>query len=140
MAETFAVKLVTPTGIVFEGQAEMVTAIGPLGEFGVLPNHINFVSSLVPSLLEVRKSENEAERWVISGGLAEVKDGAMTILANDAETPSQIDLAAAQSEEQQADKQISTMSAYEPGYAEIDEMLQLARARIRAASSGAPAH
>jgi F-type H+-transporting ATPase subunit epsilon len=140
MAETFAVKLVTPTGIVFEGQAEMVTAVGPLGEFGVLPNHINFVSSLVPSLLEVRKSENEAERWVISGGLAEVKDGAMTILANDAETPSQIDLAAAQSEEQQADKQISTMSAYEPGYAEIDEMLQLARARIRAASSGSPAH
>jgi F-type H+-transporting ATPase subunit epsilon len=140
MAETFAIKLVTPTGIVFEGQAEMVTAVGPLGEFGVLPNHINFVSSLVPSLLEIRTSESEVGRWVISGGLAEVKDGAMTILANDAETPSEIDLAAAQAEEQQADRKIATMSAYEPDYGEIDEALQLARARIRAVSSGPAAH
>ena len=50
MAATFPFTLVTPTGVVAEGQAEQVTAIGPLGEFGVLADHINFITSLVPGV------------------------------------------------------------------------------------------
>ena len=54
MAATFPFRLVTPTGIVFEGEAAEVSAIGPLGEFGILPEHINFITSLVPGILEAR--------------------------------------------------------------------------------------
>jgi F-type H+-transporting ATPase subunit epsilon len=138
MAPTFKVSLVTPTGVVFEGEAEMVIAAGPLGEFGVLADHVNFVTSLVPCLLEIRKSGGDAERWVISGGIAEVKDGVMTVLANDTQAPAQVDLVTAQAEEREADRKIATLSSYDPAYADVDEALQLARVRIRVASGPQP--
>ena len=84
MASTFPFRLVTPTGIVFEGDALEVSAIGPLGEFGVLPEHINFITSLVPGVLEAKLPDGTAMHWVVSGGLAEVKDSVMTVLASSA--------------------------------------------------------
>ena len=95
MAATFPFRLVTPTGIVFEGDAAEVSAIGPLGEFGILPEHINFITSLVPGVLEARLPDGTAMHWVVSGGLAEVKDSVLTVLASSAESPERIDSAAA---------------------------------------------
>ena len=57
MATTFAFKLVTPTGVLFDGQVEQVTAVNPLGEFGVLADHINYITSLVPGLLTIRTAD-----------------------------------------------------------------------------------
>ena len=108
MAENFPVKVVTPTGVVFEGRARQVTATGPRGEFGVLPDHINFITSLTPGLLKIEKEDGTVEAWVISGGLTEVKDGAMTVLASDAQTPVSINRAQAEDEERAAN------SAYFP--------------------------
>jgi len=79
VAATFQFKLITPTGVVFEGSVEEVSAIGPLGQFGVLAEHINFITSLVPGVLEARLAEGSTMRWVVSGGLAEVKDGVLTV-------------------------------------------------------------
>jgi F-type H+-transporting ATPase subunit epsilon len=139
MAATFPVRLVTPTGIVFEGEVEEVSAIGPLGEFGVLPDHINFITSLVPGLLEARLPDGAKMHWVVSGGLAEVKDGVMTVLASSAESPQSVDAAAASAEVQQADEQFSTLSFYDPSYQAANEALQLARARVEAANLKPPA-
>ncbi|MGA7871163.1 MAG: ATP synthase F1 subunit epsilon [Candidatus Binatus sp.] len=134
MAATFPFRLVTPTGIVFEGDAEEVSAIGPLGEFGVLPEHINFITSLVPGVLEARLPDGTRMHWVVSGGLAEVKDSVMTVLASSAESPETIDASAATAEVQQADEQFSTLSFYDPAYQPAQEALQLARARVEAAT------
>ena len=114
MATTFPFHLVTPTGIVFEGDALEVSAIGPLGGFGVLPEHINFITSLVPGILEARLPDGASKHWVVSGGLAEVKDSVLTVLASTAESPDRIDAGAAASEVQQADEKFSTMSFYDP--------------------------
>ena len=59
MATTFAFKLVTPTGVLFDGQAEQVNAVNPLGEFGVLADHTNYITSLVPGLLTIRTAEGQ---------------------------------------------------------------------------------
>jgi F-type H+-transporting ATPase subunit epsilon len=134
MAATFPLKLVTPTGIVFDGPVEQVTAIGPLGEFGVLPEHINFITSLVPGVLEARIPAGAAMHWVVSGGLAEVKDGVMTVLASSAEAPEMVDTSAAAAEVEQADEKFSNLSFYDPGYAAAQEALMLARARASAAT------
>ena len=98
MASTFPFILVTPTGIVFEGDAAEVSAIGPLGEFGVLPDHINFITSLVPGVLEAQLPDGSKMHWVVSGGLAEVKDSVLTVLASSAESPEMIDASAAKTE------------------------------------------
>ena len=136
MADSFPLKLVTPTGIVFEGQVKQVTAVGPLGEFGVLADHINFITSLLPGLLKIDR-EGIHEAWVISGGLAEVKDGAMTVLANGAQVPASINRADAESEEREANERMSTISYYDAGYAAAEEALLLARARTQAAAASA---
>ncbi len=137
MAERFKVKLVTPTGVVFEGEARQVVAVGPLGEFGVLAEHINFITSLLPGVLRIERPDGPVESWVISGGLTEVKDGAMTVLANSAQTPDSIDRGQAAAEEREADQKISAMSFYDPEYPAAEEALLLARARSQAASATA---
>jgi F-type H+-transporting ATPase subunit epsilon len=134
MAATFPFRLLTPTGIVFEGDALEVSAIGSLGEFGVLPEHINFITSLVPGVLEAKLPDGTAMHWVVSGGLAEVKDSVMTVLASTAESPETVDAAAASVEVQQADEKFSNLSFYDPAYQAAQEALQLARARVEAAS------
>jgi F-type H+-transporting ATPase subunit epsilon len=134
MAATFPFRLVTPTGIVFEGDAAEVSAIGPLGEFGILPEHINFITSLVPGILEARLPDGTAMHWVVSGGLAEVKDSVLTVLASSAESPERIDSAAAAAEVQQADEVFSNTSFYDPSYAAAQDALKLAQARVEAAS------
>jgi F-type H+-transporting ATPase subunit epsilon len=134
MAATFPFRLVTPTGIVFEGDAAEVSAIGPLGEFGILPEHINFITSLVPGVLEARLPDGTAIHWVVSGGLAEVKDSVLTVLASSAESPERIDSAAAAAEVQQADEVFSNTSFYDPSYAAAQDALKLAQARVEAAA------
>ena len=134
MAATFPFRLVTPTGIVFEGDAAEVSAIGPLGEFGILPEHINFITSLVPGVLEARLPDGTAMHWVVSGGLAEVKDSVLTVLASSAESPERIDKAAADAEVQQADEVFSNTSFYDPSYPAAQDALKLAQARVEAAS------
>ena len=110
MASTFPFRLVTPTGIVFEGDAVEVSAIGPLGEFGVLAEHINFITSLVPGVLEAKLPDGTAMHWVVSGGLAEVKDSVMTVLASSAESPETVDASAAAARSpDEADKKFSTL-------------------------------
>ena len=136
MADSFPLKIVTPTGVVFEGEAKQVTAVGPLGEFGVLADHIDFITSLMPGLLRV-ETGGMLETWVISGGLAEVKGGAMTVLASGAQKPASIDRADAESEEREANERMATISYYDAGYAAAEEALLLARARAQAATTSA---
>ncbi len=134
MASTFPFRLVTPTGVVFEGDAAEVSAVGPLGEFGVLPDHINFITSLVPGVLEARLPDGTSMHWVVSGGLAEVKDSVMTVLANSAESPQTIDASAAAEQVQQADEKFSDTSFYDPNYAAAQDALKLAQARVEASA------
>jgi F-type H+-transporting ATPase subunit epsilon len=132
MASTFPFRLVTPTGIVFEGDAAEVSAVGPLGEFGVLPEHINFITSLVPGVLEAQLPDGSKMHWVVSGGLAEVKDSVLTVLASSAESPETIDTSAAKTQVKEADEKFSTMSFYDPNYPVTQEALKLAEARVEA--------
>jgi F-type H+-transporting ATPase subunit epsilon len=132
MASTFPFRLVTPTGIVFEGDAAEVSAVGPLGEFGVLPEHINFITSLVPGVLEAQLPDGSKMHWAVSGGLAEVKDSVLTVLASSAESPETIDASAAKTQVQEADEKFSTTSFYDPNYPATVDALKLAEARVEA--------
>ena len=140
MAETFPLQLVTPTGIAYEGDVEEVTAWNPIGQFGVLPNHINFITSLVPGVVEIKLPGAAMLYYVVSGGLAEVKDGRMTILADSAEEPAAIDLAGVEGMLREIELQIGELSMYEEGYELKQHDLLLARARQRAAIELRTAH
>src|SRR5258708_9513051 len=135
VAATFQFRLITPTGVVFDASVEEVSAIGPLGQFGVLAEHINFITSLVPGVLDARLPDGRTMRWVVSGGLAEVKDGVLTVLASSAETPESVDAGAAAAEVQEADKKFSSLSYYDLDYAPAQDALNIALARVDTAAS-----
>jgi F-type H+-transporting ATPase subunit epsilon len=129
MADTFQFKLVTPTGVLFDGAVEQVTAVGALGEFGVLPLHTNFITSLVPGILTLKLSESSYNEYLLAGGLAEVKDGVMTVLAIEAQTPNAVDTAAALNEIGPAEERLSHMSMFDPQYEDAAQELNFARVR-----------
>ncbi|HTY56478.1 MAG TPA: ATP synthase F1 subunit epsilon [Candidatus Binataceae bacterium] len=140
MAETFPFKLVTPIGIAFEDEVESVTAMNPLGEFGVLAEHINYITSLVPCVLTVKLPGSQYRFFVVPDGLAEVKDGIMTVLASEAIAAELVERDDAAGEVAAAEERIGHMSFYEVEYEGAERKLQLARARVRAAELKAPHH
>jgi len=129
MADTFQFKLVTPTGVLFDGAVEQAVAVGKLGEFGVLPAHTNFITSLVPGILTLKLGESNYNEFLLAGGLAEVKDGVMTVLALEAEAPGAVDSAAAATEVGPAEDRLSEMSTADLDYEDAAQALALARAR-----------
>jgi F-type H+-transporting ATPase subunit epsilon len=54
IAADMAVTVQLPTRTLFEGRATQLTAVAPNGSFGILPNHIDFVTGIVPSVLTLR--------------------------------------------------------------------------------------
>ncbi|HZO80831.1 MAG TPA: ATP synthase F1 subunit epsilon [Candidatus Binataceae bacterium] len=125
---TFSFKLVTPTGVVFDGPVEQVNAVGPLGEFGVLADHTNFITSLAPGLMTIRTGDGQSLAYLVMGGLVEIKDGAMTALASSAEPPEKA-APADPAELQAAEERLAAMSAYDPAYDEAQQAVAMLRAR-----------
>jgi F-type H+-transporting ATPase subunit epsilon len=129
MAETFPFRLIAPTGIVYEGPVEQVIAVGALGEFGVLANHVNYITSILPCVVTLRLNDGSVNEYLVTRGLTEVKDGEMTMLADEAIPVAGIDPISAAPEVQAAEAKLSQMSFYDPGYAEAEQALELARTR-----------
>ena len=140
MAETFPLQLVTPVGVAYEGEVEEVTAWNPIGQFGVLAEHINYITSLVPGVVEIKLPGGAMRYYVVSGGLAEVKDGKMTILADSAEEPGTIDVSAVEIVIRETEGKIASISMYAEEFETTQHELMLARARHRAATDLRASH
>src|SRR6185437_9100400 len=134
MATTFAFKLVTPTGVLFDGQAEQMNAVNPLGEFGVLADHTNYITSLAPGLLTIRTADGQNLEYLVTGGLVEVKDGVMTALAQTAEPPENV-APIDESQLRDAEERLSQMSVYDPHYDEGKQSVMVLRVRHDVADS-----
>ncbi|NGP44739.1 F0F1 ATP synthase subunit epsilon [Bacillaceae bacterium SIJ1] len=87
---TINVDVVTPDGAVYEGSAEMVVAKADNGELGVLPGHIPMVAPLAIGAVRLKQG-NETQYISVSGGFLEVRPDKITILAQAAEKPEDID-------------------------------------------------
>ena len=82
MANTFQLNLISPTGVIYQGPVTEVTAVGTDGEFGVLPDHVNFVSSLVSGTITLKLGDGSTNKYRLTAGSAEVNDGVMTVAAS----------------------------------------------------------
>lgn len=78
------VSIVTPRAVVWKGQADSVQAPGELGEFGVLPKHIPFLSTLRPGTLTVHAG-GTAKKYTIGTGFAEAGPDRVVILTESCE-------------------------------------------------------
>jgi F-type H+-transporting ATPase subunit epsilon len=136
MADRITLRVVTPTRLVFDEEVDEVTAVGELGEFGVLPNHIDFLSTLVPGELSYKQGPKK-QFIAIAGGYAEVLDNVMTVLATAAEFPWEIDVARAQGAKEQADKILSEVNYEDQSFKPAEHALQRSLIRLQVASKEA---
>ena len=101
MAKTFAFKLVTPTAVAFEGEAELVIGVGTEGEEGILAQHAPFLTALRPGILRANVSEGETTKrleFATSAGFMQALPDRCTVLVDAALTRDEIDVAAARAE------------------------------------------
>ena len=129
MAETLRLLLITPERTLFDEEVDEVRAPGTVGEFGVLPNHTTFLSSLQAGRLEYTQG-NQSTRLALSGGFAEVVDNVMTVLADSAEFADEVDAEAARTAVAEAEEKLKTLGESDPDYAETAQARQWAQARI----------
>lgn len=71
-------RIISPTDIVFEGEADSVTLPGTLGSFTVLPRHAALISTLTRGDIVYRKGQEE-HSVATEGGLADVKDDVVSV-------------------------------------------------------------
>jgi F-type H+-transporting ATPase subunit epsilon len=84
-------EIVTPDRKVLSEDVDYVGAPGIMGEFGVLPKHVPFLSALGIGNLHY-KQDGKAYYVFVSGGFAEVSHNQVTILAEVAEKATEIDV------------------------------------------------
>jgi len=91
-------ELVTPEELLVSQEVEMVVIPGGEGNFGVLPGHAPFISTIRPGTIDIYEGREIAERIFVVGGIAEVTPQRCTVLADEAMPPDSLDRAALDAE------------------------------------------
>ncbi|HLR67728.1 F0F1 ATP synthase subunit epsilon [Virgibacillus alimentarius] len=105
--KTLTVSVVTPDGPVLEDDFDMVSCKSENGELGVLPGHIPLVAPLSISAVRLKR-ENDVTLLAVNGGFLEVQPEKITILAQSAEKPSDIDVERAKKAEERAKQRLQS--------------------------------
>jgi F-type H+-transporting ATPase subunit epsilon len=91
MPDRVQFELVSPERLVLSEMVEMVVIPGSEGNFGVLPGHAPFVSTIRPGMIEVYEGRTVTRRLFVIGGIAEVTPERCTVLADAAMPPESLD-------------------------------------------------
>jgi F-type H+-transporting ATPase subunit epsilon len=127
MAETFQLEIVTPEKKVVETTAEDVQIPGKNGYLGILPGHAPLITEL--SVGEITFRENSTEqKLAVAWGFAEILPNKVTILAETAERPSEIDVERARKAKERAEQRLTNGDTA----VDVDRALDaLQRAQVR---------
>ena len=89
---TFHFDLVSPEKLAFSGEVDQVDVPGVEGDFGVLAGHAPVVAAIRPGILTVT-SGGTHQKIIVLGGLAEMSDNGLTVLADVATSIEELDRA-----------------------------------------------
>ena len=122
---TFPLKIVTPDGLIFDGQAEELVVRTISGDLGILAGHINCVAPLGMGRATVIEGGKRRYAACI-GGMVSVVNGAVTLVPTTFEWAESIDAARAEASQARAEKILHKKDA-------SDTEIQLAQARLHRA-------
>ena len=123
--------LVTYEKKVLEVECDEVTLPGKKGYFGVLPGHVAMIASLKVGELMYRIGKVE-HFLAVSEGFCEVADDLVTVMAEFAQLPHEIDVAAAERDQAEAEAVLGSVS--DEALAQTLARIETAAARIQVAS------
>ncbi len=130
MASTVSFKLITPTEVVFEGDAELVIAVGTEGEEGILPRHAPFLTALRPGVLRANVSGGQRLELATGEGFMQALPDRVTVLVDRALRFEDVNPATARSELNEAlERQKSAPDA--AAFAREQATIDFASAKLR---------
>lgn len=138
---TILLEVATPDkGDVYKNDINMLITRSICGELGILPKHANLLTALIPHVMRIKEGGGEKQLFV-SGGFMEVTPEKITILADAAETPENIDVERAKAAYQRANERVTTYKNSPKSHDDIDidrAEAALARAKARLLVKGVP--
>ena len=122
---TFALMIVTPDGVQFDGQAEELVVRTTTGDMGILAGHINCVAPLGMGMATVMV-DGQKRYGACIGGMVSVLNGQVKLVPTTFEWADKIDLTRAKASGQRAKDVLADKSS-------TDTDLRLAEARLKRA-------
>ena len=117
MLDTTNLEVVTPSAIIVSEPVEMVVVPGSDGQIGALPRHSKVISTLDRGLVDIFNDNKISSQIMIDGGIAEINETTVTILAERAEKIDKANkqmleerLLAFKSQENDEDKSVSDLA------------------------------
>ena len=102
------VNVVTFSGVVYHHHASFLVVRTESGELGILPNHEALIAPLVIDEVKIRRtySDTHIDFIAVNGGIVEIRENVITIIANSAERERNIDVSRAERAKLRAEKLI----------------------------------
>src|SRR2546422_8679167 len=127
--------VVTPERRVLAESVDMVTVPGFGGELGILPGHTPLISRLQTGVLSYLK-DGRTMQLHVSGGFVEVNDDRVSVLAEIAERPEEIDAARARLARERIEKKLSAWTGLEEDFEKARVKLERSMVRLQLATGG----
>ncbi len=127
LAGRIVLEIVTPDQLFFSGEVDEVIVPGSEGYLGILPGHAPLLSELQTGILSYRQESQEFLLFC-SWGFVEVLPGRVSVLAEVAESPHQIDVEQARDQHERAEQLLSSRDL-DTDYAQA--LLDLRAAEVR---------
>ncbi|HZE68566.1 MAG TPA: F0F1 ATP synthase subunit epsilon [Pyrinomonadaceae bacterium] len=135
MAQQLQLEVITPERRVLAESVAMVTVPGLGGELGILPGHTALISQLQTGVLSYVQ-EGKTFQLHVSGGFVEVRDDNVSVLAEIAERPEEIDAARARLTREHVEKELGSWSGTEEDFEKSRAKLERSMVRLKLASGG----
>src|SRR4030043_996310 len=105
-------EVVTPYGLILSEDVDEVTCTGSEGDFGVLPGHVPFFTTLKVGML-IYKKGNTTKYVFVNWGYAEVSSERVMILADSAEKSEEIDVERAKAAMKRAEDRLKKIEEFD---------------------------
>ena len=106
MAEIFTVEIITPDRIFYTGETDFLEFSTAAGDIGVYKNHIPTTTVLAPGIVSIHNGD-EIKLAAVHAGFAEILNDKVTLLAEIAEWPEEIDVSRAEAARDRAEGYLS---------------------------------
>ncbi len=105
MAKTLTLQIVTPEGIAYSDDVEMVGMLTTRGQIGILPDHVRLMTLMMPGEMKVRKNGKD-QFLAVGRGLVEITGHSVSIATDMAIAAESIDEARSEEARQRAEARL----------------------------------
>jgi F-type H+-transporting ATPase subunit epsilon len=138
MAETLKVRLVTPERILVDQAVEAVEVPAKTGYIEVLRGHAPLLAEIGTGEVRLHGGEGGDQRYSVARGFVEVLPDRVTILAEYAQKPEEINTGAAETELQQGQKLWNEAGEDAEKYSHANEVMAEAEAKLQSDGARKP--